>query len=199
MAKHDLNVSSSDLARARALTASLAKSADEAAEAAPRAAVSGFVRFRSSAASVAAVTRPPSLPAPTFGGAAWDELIAWCISENPCDGGFLMDASGLVVTTRGDFQIKEIEALGAQLLVALDQTDRMSRGLAACSAISLRLGDICASGQRFSGAPGASLLLCLVGPEPATDAIRRACEEVVGGWYGDAPAPESPASESPSA
>lgn len=183
MPKRDLNVSSSDLARARALTATLSASAD-AVVTTGQPKKHGYVRFAAPPMAQAAAATPPSVPAPSFGGAAWDELIAWCIAHNPCDGGFLMDASGLVVTTQGELPVEEIEALGAQLLVALDQTDRMSRRVGTCSSISLRLGDVCASGLRFSEVPGSSLLLCLVGPGPASDAVREACEKVVRGWYG---------------
>lgn len=193
MAKHNLNVSSSDLARARALT-SLLTGPLSAPRASPE--THGYVRFSAAVPAAAPPAAPPavkapapapapSLPAPTFGGAAWDELISWCIVENPCDGGFLMDASGLVVTTQGLLPIDEIEALGAQLLVALDQTDRMSLRVGTCSTISLRLDEVCASGLRFSDTPGSSLLLCLIGDDPISDAVRHGCEKVVRGWYGE--------------
>jgi hypothetical protein len=68
---------------------------------------------------------PLRAPAAGFGPQAWNRLLDGCATAVAADAAFLMDPHGLVVAARGPRATEEVEAVGARLMVAFDQADRI--------------------------------------------------------------------------
>jgi hypothetical protein len=131
---------SDDLERARRLSRALrgeTPAATGPAPAAPEAYVSfGAVR----AAPVAPPTVPPAprpqlplmtrreplrAPAPAFGSAGWNKLLDACVAATTADAAFFMDPQGLIIASRGPRAGDDLEGVGAKLMAAFDQADRI--------------------------------------------------------------------------
>ena len=65
-----------------------------------------------------------ALPSPPAGG-SWENLLSWCRTGLAADGAFVIDRRGLLVANSGKLTDEESQAMGARLVVALDQADAL--------------------------------------------------------------------------
>lgn len=126
--------SSDDLDQARTITRRL-KGQGAAATGS-----SGYVSFPSRPPMPAPVVAAPQPPKPSvplmarraplmapsagFGPDAWNTLLETCSAAVIADAAFLMDPAGLIVATRGR-SADEMQGVGARLMVAFEQADRI--------------------------------------------------------------------------
>lgn len=73
------------------------------------------------------ITRREPLKGPTagFGSSAWNKLLDACLQTAVAEAAFLMDPHGLMVAARGPRVSNDLEAVGARLMVAFEQADRI--------------------------------------------------------------------------
>ena len=83
------------------------------------------------AAAASLTPAPPSgratLPSPPAGG-SWENLLAWCRTGLAADAAFVIDRRGLLVANSGKLGDDEAQAMGARLVVAMDQADALDPG-----------------------------------------------------------------------
>ncbi len=77
--------------------------------------------------SVPLMTRREPLKAPSagFGADSWNKLLDACVAVTGAEAALLMDPHGLIITSRGPRQGDELEVVGARLMVAFEQADRI--------------------------------------------------------------------------
>jgi hypothetical protein len=102
-------------------------------------------------------------PATDFGPQAWNRLLDGCAAAVAAEAAFLMDPHGLVVAARGPRPAGEVEAVGARLMVALDQADRIEDAQSAL-AITVESPRGSLHGLRLTQPDGSFLTLGLVVP-----------------------------------
>lgn len=71
---------------------------------------------------------PLKAPAGGFGAQLWNRLLDASVAAASAEAAFLMDPNGLVVSARGPRVGEELEAVGARLMIAFDQADRIEGG-----------------------------------------------------------------------
>jgi hypothetical protein len=104
---------------------------------------------------------PIKAPAGGFGAAAWNKLLDACVVAVGADAAFLMDPHGLIVSARGPAVSEELEGVGAKLMVAFDQADRIGEAHSTLSmTVETARGTL--HGLRLSQADGTLLTLGLV-------------------------------------
>lgn len=110
---------------------------------------------------------PLKAPVTGFGPQAWNRLLDACVAAVAADAAFIMDPNGLVVSSRGPKVGEELEAVGARLMVAFDQADRIegSQGTLSMTVETAR-GSI--HGLRLRQPDGSVLTLGLVVPSGLT-------------------------------
>jgi hypothetical protein len=72
-----------------------------------------------------------SMPGVGFGGAAFGQLVQQGMTLAGAVVGFVVDAQGLIVARQGRVADEDAQALGARLVMALDQAARMGQGFGA--------------------------------------------------------------------
>lgn len=89
--------------------------------------------------TVPLVTRPEPLKGPTagFGAQAWNTLLDACLRASGAEASFLMDPHGLIIAARGPKAGDELEGVGARLMVAFEQADRIGGERALSMSIEL--------------------------------------------------------------
>jgi len=71
------------------------------------------------------------MPGVGFGGAAFGQLVQQGMTLAGAVVGFVVDAQGLIVARQGRVADEDAQALGARLVMALDQAARMGQGFGA--------------------------------------------------------------------
>ncbi len=189
--KPDLNANSSDdLEQARALSRRLQGGAPRGAPAAEP----GYVSFARTPPPVPAVppvppvvgpgvrpatahvsrpsgplmSRREPLKAPNvgFGPDAWNALLDASVATVAADTALLMDPAGLIIASRGRGG-DELEAVGARLMVAFEQADRID-GERSTLSMSIELHRGTLHGVRLAQADGSFLTLGLLIPAGLT-------------------------------
>lgn len=124
----------------------------------------------STASSPSRITQPlmprrDQLKAPStgFGAQAWNRLLDACSAAVAAESAFLMDPNGLVVASRGPRAGAELEAVGARLMVAFDQADRIDGGTGSL-AMTVETARGSLHGLRLRQPDGSVLTLGLVVP-----------------------------------
>jgi hypothetical protein len=115
--------------------------------------------------SLPLTTRREPLKAPVtgFGPVLWDKLLDACRAASLAEAAFLMDAQGLLVSARGSRAQTEPEAVGARLMRAFEQADRIDGERAALS-LSLETSHFTLHGLRLVQPDGTFLTLGLIVP-----------------------------------
>jgi len=128
------NVSSSDLHVAKQLSRRLAFGPPVPEAGSPK--VNGsYVTFRSSTApEVERVAPMPArrveaeateLPRPPASVRNWDDMLRWCQEAAAAKAVFVMDSQGFVIAKEGGASYEDAEAMGTQIMVALDRFDEL--------------------------------------------------------------------------
>lgn len=68
-------------------------------------------------------TAPPSLAPGPF--ASWDEMLQWCVESARAKTAFVTDAQGFVIAKQGGRSYEDAEAMGTQVMVALERFDEI--------------------------------------------------------------------------
>lgn len=127
------NANSSDLQLARELSHRVTGRRN-GQPAAPTKAPASYVALRAQAISgEAAVQRasaeptpgPRELPSPPETIRTWDDMLRWCQEAAEAKTVFVMDAQGFVIAKEGSYSYEDAEAMGTQLMVALDRFDEL--------------------------------------------------------------------------
>ncbi len=173
------NEPSSDLELARKLSARLSARAVGAAPIAVP--TTRYMRFdiRRVAGAVDSTGFPsvPPAPLPRFGPETWNQLLDGCLAVADGESAFLMDGQGLVVACRGVIGASDAEAIGARLLLTLDQATAMGASGEPARSVIVEVEGRWLSGLRASSRSGMSLTVGVLGPSPLGAAAR----EVVDG------------------
>ena len=107
---------------------------------------------------------PLKAPATGFGPQAWNRLLDACLAAVAAEAAFLMDPNGLVVASRGPRVSDELEAVGARLMVAFDQADRIDGGGEGTLSMTVESAKGSLHGLRLRQPDGGILTLGLVVP-----------------------------------
>ncbi len=157
--------------RARALaggTAPMAAAPHAAAPipAAPPAPPNPSAELPVAAARPSAPPARPTIPEPPA-DASWESLLVWCRSALAAEGAFVIDGRGLLVSNSGKLTDDDAQAMGARLVMTVDQADEMERG-AQVRTLTLDLSTRCLTGVRLQLASGARLTVGVLSLRPLT-------------------------------
>lgn len=95
------------------------------AEIAPSAPAMAPVDAPAAAAVPASPAREESLPPPPATIRNWDDMLAWCQEVSFAKMVFVMDSQGFVIAKDGSYSYEDAEAMGTQIMVALDRFDEL--------------------------------------------------------------------------
>lgn len=207
---NDPRDSSSDLARARALSHRLRGAAPAAEEARPgepawvdfsalRVELRGPRLAPSQPPAPAPIPEAPPAPkAPTLpelpvlptisevGSAAFGGLLDWCVRALEARDASIIDAQGLVVAARGGLSPESVQDVSARLVVAFGQVERIDTAGLAPASLLLELPDAWLSGFRVTSGGGHTLFVALVTREPLgrdkRALVERAFASITGGF-----------------
>lgn len=118
----------------------------------------------------APVPRRP-LPATLTGGAAWKQVLEECVHLSGAQEAFAVDASGLTVASTGAVQDEERQSMGARLVLAFDQADRIAAR--PCRLLTIELGGRTLTGLRLT-AEGQEVVIGLLSRQPVTPQAQQA-------------------------
>jgi hypothetical protein len=128
------------------------------------------------AARPAAPPARPTIPEPPA-DASWESLLVWCRSALAAEGAFVIDGRGLLVSNSGKLTDDDAQAMGARLVVTVDQADELDRG-AQVRTLTLDLSTRYLTGVRLQLASGARLTVGVLSLRPLTSSagalVRRA-------------------------
>ncbi|MEZ4226220.1 MAG: roadblock/LC7 domain-containing protein [Polyangiaceae bacterium] len=114
-----------------------------------------------------------------FGAELWNELLDGCLSAANAEAAFVMDGQGLVVATRGTMQADDAEAIGARLMVALDQAEEIG-GATGSYSVAIEFGGAWLTGLRLQLKDERSLTVGLVARAPLARESRDVIENLMG-------------------
>jgi len=127
------------------------------------------------AAPPAPAQRPP-LPMPPSTG-TWESLLGWCRTTLGAEAAFVIDELGLLIANAGRIPDEEAQAMGARLVVALEQADELEQ-TAPVRALAIELTARYLTGFRLRMERGSLLAVGMVSaralPGAAAVLIRRA-------------------------
>jgi hypothetical protein len=125
------NGSSSSISAARAASRRLAGLGDTPPSLGPSGAPA-YTRFRSAGVgqpdppapgSDTPTSRPPVMAPASF--ASWNEMLQWCVDSARAKTAFVTDSQGFVIAKQGVRSYEDAEAMGTQLMVALERFDEI--------------------------------------------------------------------------
>lgn len=113
--------------------------------------------------TVPLMTRREPLNAPSagFGPDGWNKLLDACVVTTGAEAALLMDPHGLIIASRGPAAGDELEVVGARLMVAFEQADRID-GQRSTLSISVELPRGTVHGLRLERPDGALTLGLIV-------------------------------------
>jgi len=113
--------------------------------------------------AVPMMTRREPIKAPTagFGPDGWNKLLDACAAVTGAEVALLMDPHGLIIASRGPRQGDDVEAVGARLMVAFEQADRID-GQRSTLSMSFELPRGTVQGLRLTQPDGALTLGLIV-------------------------------------
>jgi len=128
------SANSSDLNLAKQLSRRLAFGLPKHEQRGPAAPSSAtYVAFRANVgpAPVRPAVEPAPSPAPTSSSIPepppnirnWDDMLRWCQEAAFAKTVFIMDSQGFVIAKEGSWSYEDAEAMGTQIMVALDRFD----------------------------------------------------------------------------
>jgi len=124
----------SSLQQARDISARLVRARQEPVKAEPPAPRTSYVAFRARPAPAAAPAspalrdipaEPPQMPPVPTTVRTWDDMLRWCLEAAEAKTVFVMDAQGFVIAKEGSYSYEDAEAMGTQMMVALDRFDEL--------------------------------------------------------------------------
>jgi len=131
---NSLSVTFSDLDRARALSRKLAGNAGQPA---PGKKQARYVPFSAAITAAAPLTAERQTARPPFTDSAvvaapgpealrdWDSVLGWCLQTTSAKTVFVLDSQGFVIAKAGSWSYDDAEAMGTQLMVALERFDQL--------------------------------------------------------------------------
>ncbi len=114
-----------------------------------------------------------------FGAEIWNELLDGCLSAADAEAAFVMDGQGLVVATRGNISADDAEAIGARLMVALDQAAEIGNRGGSYS-VAIEFDGSWLTGLRLHLHDAKSLTVGLVAHGPLSRDTREVIENLMG-------------------
>lgn len=143
------------------------------------------------AASPAVVEPEPAVPAapsledvPAFGASGFNTLLDWCLEATQAESAFIVDDRGLPVAERGAFEGEQVRELGARLVAAFDQLQRMQLSDAPAESMLVELGPRRLSGINVDFGAGQFMAVGIVGPRVAATEVRRIVNTTLRTWMG---------------
>ncbi len=132
-----------------------------------------YIRF--SAAGFTARVEPAS----PFGPALWNEMLDRVNRESSAELGFVIDAQGLVVASRGDMDPALVEGIGARLVIAFEQADGMAELGAAPQSIAIEIGRRWLTGFRVRRGEDRTFTVGVLGPRVVSRDTREAIDQLL--------------------
>ncbi len=181
----DRAASSSDVERARELSRKLGPTLTPAVEPASSA-PSPYIRF--DAARFAGSVVAPAGAAPARSAVVipalppsedWASLLAWVRLACSALEVFLIDGRGLLVASSGDISKERAESMGARLVLAFEQADRMEESASQSRSIVIDFGDVVLTGIRIPLPEGGTLVVGIAGKELPQNEARAEVERVL--------------------
>ncbi|MDX9723713.1 MAG: hypothetical protein RBU37_23395 [Myxococcota bacterium] len=182
----EVNVSSFSIQRALELSRLLSRSAE--ARTSPAASGASYVKFNlepppAAPAPVALhfqkpVEAPAPAPVPPTSFHNWDELLGWLISSYPFDAVFVLDAQGFIISHQGKWSYDEVEGLGANLLLANQQAQRLDQ-LGLVKQLLVNVADMRLAAMQFVRADKESYTVGMSGAHLASEDEYRQIRELL--------------------
>ncbi len=175
------SVSSFDLAIARELSEVLAGSVNARSAAPLR-----LTRARRTAVDRVETATPVTSPVPgaqtaivdvhaaPFDFESWEVFLAWSLELCRARAGFVVDAQGFVVATRGNVPTNQFEGLGAELSYAMEQLSRIDVEAGSLLTMELQFASRRLLAIQVVGEGAGSFVVGFVGPRPLSDEVRGA-------------------------
>ena len=144
----------------------------------------GYIRLAAPAAWASApppapVEEPdpePPMPDNVSGSGGWTTLLEWCVVDLDTDAAFLTDDRGLVIASVGALGSDDAQAIGARMVIAFNQADRIDRSESRSISIELEAEWLTAIRVPLGDE---HLTLGVLGREPLSRARRRAVYRAV--------------------
>ncbi len=136
-----------------------------------------YVKFSASRFWAGGVAMPPppardaEIPVHPGGFSDWDTLLTWCLNTSEASTVFVMDWQGFLIETAGSWSYEEVEAAGTQLMVTLEQADRMEPGGRAAHHIEVGFEAFTIVGLRVPPSSKESITLGVVTGAPLAPSI----------------------------
>jgi len=165
--KYDNRDDSSDLDRARRLSASL-RSLARSGKVESRAEL-GYVRFSARRILGEEASTEESTQGKFFGPEFWNQLLDSCMEGTDASAAFALDNTGLLIALRGN-ERDDIDALGALLTTVLDRVERIQEHGSRSVAIELEFGWL--SGFRAPSPHGEMVTIGTLGKAPLSSSGR---------------------------
>ncbi len=164
------NVSWSDLESAAALSRALAPggTAPAAVVSAPPSAATAYARLPRAAVAPAAPLPVPEL----LELRTWEEFLTWSLEETRATAGFVVDAQGFVLASRGPAPGDGFEGIGALLLAGMDQLDTVDPAAGRARLLELQLEHGFLVGVRADAGELGRMLIGFQGARWLTDDVR---------------------------
>ncbi len=148
-----------------------------------------YVAFRPRPASPAApavavpgadALQPEPLPPVPGSVRTWDDMLRWCLEAASAKTVFVMDAQGFVIAKDGSYSYEDAEAMGTQLMVALDRFDELDSFHKRALSISVGFRSFHLTGLRVLAESRDSFTLGILRTDPIAPAAVDAIAELVG-------------------
>ncbi len=113
----------------------------------------------------------------SFGISNWHQLLDDCMRETGATAAFVMGGEGLVIAVRGGVAAEQAQAIGARLMIGLDQAEQLNEGGAATT-LCAEVAEGWVSALRFEH-NDTRLLLAVVGGAPLDSSSRRVVAQLI--------------------
>jgi hypothetical protein len=100
------------------------------------------------------------------GFSEWEALLGWCLDVSQAKTIFVMDSQGFLIDTQGSWSYEDVEAVGTQLMVTLEQADRMELGGRRALHVAARFEAFDIVGVRVPPGSKDAITLGMVSSEP---------------------------------
>ncbi len=112
------------------------------------------------------------LHAAPFDFESWEVFLAWSLELCRARAGFVVDAQGFVVATRGNVPTNQFEGLGAELSYSMEQLSRIDVEAGSLLTMELQFATRRLLAIQVVSEGTGSFVVGFVGPRPLSDEVR---------------------------
>ena len=109
----------------------------------------------------------------------WDDMLRWCLSVTAAKTVFVMDSQGFVIAKEGSWSYEDAEAMGTQIMVALDRFDELDSTNKRALSVSVEFRSFWLTGIRVPAeSPDCFTLGVLRNDPPSAQIVQHVSREV---------------------